>query len=38
MNDEKIKWHWGQWLKIALFLAAMGYVIWRVETIVSLLR
>ncbi len=33
-KDEKVV----QWLKIALFLAAMVYIIWRIETIVGLLK
>lgn len=33
-KDEKVI----QWLKIALFSAAMVYIIWRIETIVDLLK
>lgn len=33
-KDEKVI----QWLKIALFLVAMAYILWRIETIVGLLK
>ena len=33
-KDEKVI----QWLKIALFSAAMVYIIWRTETVIVLLK